>query len=159
MCTFLSTLQLVRAAVRHSGWTFSIDIKDAHLHVPIHPGSYRYLRLAPTPTEELHFRALPFGLNTAPLIFKRIVEAIASFMKFCLHVHVYLIDWQFRHPDRKILLQLVAEIVAFLQSLGREVNLEKSSLTNSQSFEYIGLRFRSDLEIVHPADHLLDRLH
>ena len=74
-------------------------------------------------------------------------------------MHVYLDDWLFRHQVREILLQLVPEIVAFLQSLGWEVNLEKSSLNPSQSFEYLSLRFRSDLEIVDLADHLLDRLH
>ena len=70
-------------------------------------------------------------------------------------MHVYLDDWLFQHQDRKILLELAPEIVAFLQSLGSEVTLEKSSLTPSQSFEYLGLIFRTDLEIVHPADHLL----
>ena len=33
------------------------------------------------------------------------------------------------------------------------------SLTPSQSFEYLGLRSRTNLGIVHPADHLLDKLH
>ena len=47
----------------------------------------------------------------------------------------------------------------YLQSLEWEVNLEKSSLTPGQSFEYLDLCFRSDLEIVRPADRLLDRLH
>ena len=143
--------------MRPSDWTFSIDIKDAYLHVPIHPGSYRYLRLALTPTEVFHFRALPLGLNTTPLIFTRIVEAIASFtrQKFFLHMHVYVNDWLFRHQDCEILLQLVPEIVAILQSVGQEVNLKLSSLTPSQSFEYLGLRFHTDLGVVRQADHLL----
>ena len=70
-------------------------------------------------------------------------------------MHVYLVEWLFRHQDCEILLQLVSEIVAFLQSLGREFNLEKSSLTPSQSFEYLGPRIHSELGIVRPADHLL----
>ena len=91
----------------------------------------------------------------------RIVEAIASYMrqKFCLQVHVYLDYWLFRHQYREIILRLVPEIVAFLQSLGWEINLEKSSLSPSQSFEYLGLRFRTDLGVVLPADHLLEKLH
>ena len=47
----METVQLVRAAVCPSDWTFSIDIKDTYLHVPIHPDSYSYLRLALTSTE------------------------------------------------------------------------------------------------------------
>ena len=54
---------------------------------------------------------------------------------------------------------MIPEIAAFLQSLVWEVNSEKSALTLSQSFKYLGLHFRSDLKIVHPADDLLDRLH
>ena len=49
-------------------------------------------------------------------------------------------------------------IIGFLRSLGWEVNMDKSSLTPSQSFEYLGLAFRSDLEVVRPADHLLAKL-
>ena len=124
------------------------------------PRSFRSLRLALSPTKRLHVRALPFSLNTAPLIFTHIVESIASHIrqKHCLHVHVYLNDWLFRHQDREILLKLAPEIVAFLQSVGWEVNLEKSSLTPSQSFEYLGLRFCKYLEIVRPADHLLHKI-
>ena len=102
----METVQSVRASVRPADWTFSIDLKDAYLHVLIHPGSYRYLRLAVSPTEVYHFLALPFGLNTAPLVFTRIVESIASHIRqsHCLHVHVYLDNWLFRHQDREILL-------------------------------------------------------
>ena len=91
----------------------------------------------------------------------RIVESIASHIKqnHCLHMHVYLDDWLFQHQDREIHLELAPEIVVFLQFLGREVNLEKSSLTPSQSFKYLGLCFCMDLKVVGPADHPLDKLH
>ena len=47
----METVQSVRAAVRPQEWTFSIDLQDAHLHVPMHPASYRYLLLVLLPTE------------------------------------------------------------------------------------------------------------
>ena len=89
-------------------------------------------------TDVYQFRALPFGLNTVPLIFTRIVESIASHLRlnFCLPVHVYLDDWLFQHQDR-----------------------ESFSNWCCQSFEYLSLRFCTDLEVVRPADHLLDKLH
>jgi len=52
-------------SVQKGQWLTSLDLKDAYFHVPIHPESRRYLRF-------LHqgivwqFKALPFGLNTAP---------------------------------------------------------------------------------------------
>ena len=57
----METVQSVHAAVCPSDWRFSIDLKDAYLHVPIHPGSYRYLRFALSPTEVFHFRVSPSG--------------------------------------------------------------------------------------------------
>ena len=77
----METVQSVHATVRPSDWTFLIDLKDTYLHVPIHPASYKYLRLAVTPTEVYYFRALPFGLNTVPLVFTRIVKSIASYLR------------------------------------------------------------------------------
>ena len=96
----------------------SIDLQDAYLHVPIHPALYRYLRLGISPTEVFHFRTLPFGLNTAPLVFTRIVERVAGYMRqmFSLHVHVYLDDWLLRHQQRETLLHLTPSIVQFLRS-------------------------------------------
>ena len=64
----METVQLVCAAVRPQDWTCSIDLQDVYLHIPIHPASYRYLRLAVSPTEVYHFRTFPVGLNTAPLV-------------------------------------------------------------------------------------------
>ena len=48
--------------------------------------------------QKYYFRTLPFSLNTPPLVFTRIVENVAVYMRqqFSLHIHVYL-DWLFRH--------------------------------------------------------------
>ena len=88
------------------------------------------------------------------------VKSIVSFLRlpYSLHVHMYLDDWLFRHHHRELLIELAIKIVAFLQSLRWEVNLKKLSLTPSRSYEYLSLRFRSDLGVVHLADHLLDKL-
>ena len=54
---------------------------------------------------DMDIRRVPDTLphsTSASLIFTHIVEAIASFLrqKHCLHVHVYLNDWLFRHQSR-----------------------------------------------------------
>ena len=130
------TVQSLLAAVRPRDWTCSTDLQDAYLHTPIHPASYRYLRLAVSPTDVYHLKTLPFGLSTAPLVFTRIVENVAGYMRqmFNLHVHVYLDNWLFRHQHRVFLLLHTPRIIHFLVSLGWEVNVDKSSLTPSQIF-------------------------
>ena len=40
-----------------------------------------------------------------------------------------------------------------------EGQLREVIFDHKSGFEYLGLHFRTDLEIVHPADHLLDKLH
>ena len=90
--------------------------------------------------------ALVPHMTTGPLVFTWIVENVAGYKRqmFSLHVHVYLDDWLLRHQQREFLLHK-PRIVQFLRSLGWEVNVDKLSLTPSQSFEYLGLFFRSDL--------------
>ena len=96
----ITTTSLMQAtAVSALDWMFSINLKDAELHVPIHPASYKYLRLAVAPTEVYYFRALLFGLNTAPLVFSQIVGVHCQLPEtvYSLHVHVYLNNWLFCH--------------------------------------------------------------
>ena len=82
------------------------------------------------------------------------MENVAGYTRqmFSLHVHVYLDDWLFQHQQKEFLLLHTSRIVQFLRSLGWAVNVDKSSLTPSQSFNYLGLTFHPDLEVVHPAD-------
>ena len=56
-------------------WVTSIDVTDTYFHVPIHPQSQKYLRFQ-TKKGVFQFRALPFGVATAPLEFTRIVKAV-----------------------------------------------------------------------------------
>jgi hypothetical protein len=65
-------------SVQKGQWLTSLDLKDAYFHIPIHPESRRYLRF-------LHqgvvwqFKALPFGLNTAPRVFTKVTAPIAAY--------------------------------------------------------------------------------
>jgi len=45
----------------------SVDIKDAYLHVPIHPEYQKYLRLALL-GKVYKFKVFPFGVATAPYV-------------------------------------------------------------------------------------------
>ena len=60
--------------------------------------------------------------------------------------------------EREVLVRLMPQILDFVQDLGWEVNLDKSSLVLSLTFQYLGLHFVTDLDLVRPADHLLVRI-
>ena len=152
----METVMRVRHMIQPGDQVITLDLSDAYLHVPINPASFRFLRFAMSPKKVYYFRALPFGLCTAPLVFTRIVEAIAALIRtWGVHIHVYLDDWLVRSQSRNQLLQIVPRILELLKSLGWIVNLKKSRLTPSQTFEYLGLSFDTRKATVRPADHLV----
>jgi hypothetical protein len=154
----METVRQVRHAVEPEDWSFSIDLTDAYLHVPIHPKSYKYLRLALSKEEVYCFRVLPFGLNTAPLVFTRVATAVAALLRTQGHrLHVYLDDWLILNQQRQILEESIPTILETLQDLGFKINQKKSRLTPSQQFEYLGLHFDTSGLRVRPADHLISK--
>lgn len=73
----METVQTVMSVIRQDDWMVSLDLKDAYLQVPIHPDSRRFLRLI---WEVCHFqfRALCFGLSTAPQVFTRLMAPVSA---------------------------------------------------------------------------------
>ena len=65
----MTTPRTVTNAMHKGDWAVSIDLKDAYFHVPIHVLSRHLLRFAIATNDGLRvfeFRALPFGLTSAP---------------------------------------------------------------------------------------------
>ena len=152
----METVRSVRSSVRQGDWACSIDLTDAYLHVPLHRSSRKFLRLALSSTEVYCFTVLPFGLNTAPLVFTRIATAVASVLRQRgIRIHVYLDDWLVLAQDRSALERGIQETLSFLRSLGFLVNEGKSHLIPSQEFQYLGLHFNTASSRVRPADHLV----
>ena len=73
--TFKMEAESIRKSIRKGEWVTSIDLTDAYFHVPIHPQSQKYLRFQ-TKNGVFQFRALPFGVATAPLEFTHIVKEV-----------------------------------------------------------------------------------
>ena len=74
-------------------WASSIDLTDAYFHVPLHPHFRKYLRFVAQGVA-YQFRALPFGLATAPRIFTKMVEPLAQFLHAQgIIMYHYLDDW------------------------------------------------------------------
>ena len=68
----METPETIRISL-HTGewageWVTSIDFKDAYFHIPIQEQSRKYLRFH-VQGQTYQFKALPFGLSTAPLEF------------------------------------------------------------------------------------------
>ena len=73
----METPQHVLVSLNQGEWMTSIDLKDAYFHIPIHKRSRQFLRFV-WDDQVLQFRALCFGLSTAPQIFTRMMGVIAT---------------------------------------------------------------------------------
>ena len=85
--------QTVLQSLRPGHWLVSLDLQDAYLQVPVHPSSHWYLRFC-VGEVVYQFRALCFGLSTAPQVFTRVMAPISSIMhRFGFRILRYLDDW------------------------------------------------------------------
>jgi hypothetical protein len=82
----------VAAAILPGDWAVSLDLRDAYLHIPVHPDYQHYLRFY-FEGRVYQFKAMSFGLASAPLIFHSIIKAfIAPLHTLGLKLHFYLDD-------------------------------------------------------------------
>ena len=64
----METPETIRTSLHAEEWVTSIDFKDAYFHIPIHSQSRKYMRFH-LQGRSYQFKALPFGLSTAPMEF------------------------------------------------------------------------------------------
>ena len=139
----METSQTVLRAVRRNDWMVSIDLKNAYLQIPIHPASHRYLRF-PAGGKTWQFRVLCFGLSTAPQVFTRVMAPVSGFLhQLGIRMLRYLDDWLILASSQEEACWARDKVLSLCQELGYVVNLEKSTLTPSQTIVYLGIRIDS----------------
>ena len=122
-------------------WAYSIGLKDAYFHVPIHPGSRKYLRVA-FAGQVYQFRALPFGISIAPWLFTKIMVEVKGILhRKGVPIHQYLDDWLGKAFTRELCASRMLQVVNLCQELGLLINKEKSELIPSQKFVFLGARY------------------
>ena len=73
--------------------------------VPMHHQSRKYLRFVHE-DQVYHFSALPFGMSLSPLIFSKLMDVIAAFLRQrAISVFPYLDDWLIKNPIRNRLIE------------------------------------------------------
>ena len=75
----METPNSVLLAVRKNDFLASIDLKDAYFQIPVHPSSRKLLRFVSNDTV-YQFKALCFGLATAPQVFTRVFVAVSAWV-------------------------------------------------------------------------------
>ena len=97
----METVASVLLSVREGDFLASLDLKDAYFQIPIHGSSRKLLRFMSEGTV-YQFRALCFGLSTAPQVFTRVFAAVSAWghsrgirlLRFFFFFFFY--EWEYR---------------------------------------------------------------
>ena len=137
----METPETIRTSLQQGEWVTSVDFKDAYFHIPIQEQSRKYLRFH-IQGRTYQFKALPFGLSTAPMEFTVIAKEVKLMAAHQgIRIHQYLDDWLVRARSKQGCLHHTQILVRICQDLGWLVNLEKSELEPKQVFDFVGYQF------------------
>ena len=154
----METAASIRRAIPPGAWAVSIDLMDAYLHIPIHPASRKYLRFSVEGTI-YQFRALPFGISTAPFVFTNLMEIVAGHIRSLgPNIHQYFDDWLVHRLSQESLLSDLSLAWEIITSLGLIPNPLKSDLVPSQDFVYVGMRFLTHIGIVRVPEERVNKI-
>lgn len=116
----------------------TLDLKDAYFLVPIHREYKKYLRFQWNETI-FEFNVLPFGLNTAPYVFTKILKPVMCLLRSLGHVcSIYLDDLCIIGGNFQNCAENIFQAKEILESLGFIVNEDKSCLVPSTTCKYLG---------------------
>lgn len=105
--------------------------------INIHENSKKYLRFYYNGLYE--FNVLPFGLNTAPYVFTKIMKPVVRLLRSLGHLStIYLDDLLLIGNSHKACLENISDTVKLLNSLGFLINNDKSSLNPKTQCKYLG---------------------
>ena len=148
----METAETIRTSLSQGEWVTSIDFRDAYFHIPIHPQSRKYLRFH-IQGNSYQFKALPFGLATAPMEFTTVVKEVKLMsLKQGIRIHQYLDDWLVRAHSQDLCHKQTQSLVSLCQDLGWVVNLDKSELVPQQIFNFVGYQFNLKDGTVRPTE-------
>jgi hypothetical protein len=107
--------------------------------------------------EVFQFRALPFGLKSAPWIFSMTVRELQILVhKKGIHLHQYLDDWVIQHEDPLILSDQLSFVLDLCHRMGFMINRAKSDLVPFQDVVFVGYRFVTTRALALPSE---ERVH
>lgn len=136
----------------------TVDLKDAYFLIPVHSDHRKYLRFQFQNTC-YEFNCLPFGLNTCPLVFTKIMKPVMEHLR--LHgwlSTVYLDDILCIDSSLDKCTQNVNETLCLLQNLGFIINYEKSAIIPKTHCKFLGFELDMKTFCVKPPQKKRDKI-
>ena len=141
----------VLLSVGEGDFLASLDLKDAHFQIPIHGSSRKLLRFISEGTV-YQFKALCFGLSTAPQVFTRVFATVSAWAHSRgIRLLCYLDDWLVLSSSEKKAKQSIRELLSLCRTLGIVINEKKSDLVPSQAAKYLGMTIDTGAGKVFPS--------
>ena len=98
------------------------------------------------------FRALCFGLSTAPQVFTRVFAAVSAWAhSHGIRLLRYLDDWLVLSSSEREAKQAVQSLLSLCRTLGIVINEKKSDLVPSQTAKYLGMTINTEAGKVFPS--------
>ncbi|XP_071816589.1 uncharacterized protein [Apostichopus japonicus] len=146
----METFNLILPLLRKGMWAATIDLGDAYLHIMVHKDHRRFLTFRYA-EQDYQFRALPFGLSTAPRAFTRVAGAVVSYLRR-RGVTLYLDDWLVVGSSQSEAADNVHKTLHTLQELGWIVNEKKSRLSPTQTTQFLGAILDFSAGVAQPSE-------
>ena len=147
----METVASVLLFVREGDFLASLDLKDAYFQIPIHGSSRKLLRFMSEGTV-YQFKALCFGLSTAPQVFTRVFAAVSAWAQARgIRLLRYLDDWLVLSSSEKKAKESIRKLLSLCRTLGIVINEKKSDLVPSQSAKYLGMTIDTGAGKVFPS--------
>lgn len=149
----LEDIRTVLKLISKGSFMASLDLKDAYFLLKIDETSRKFLRFSFN-NILYEFNALPFGLNTAPFIFTKVMKPVVKLLRSAGYLSsIYLDDLCLISDSYEGCLDNVETTKKLLTSLGFIINLNKSVLTPSSRCKYLGYIIdTNELNIQLPPD-------
>lgn len=140
----LEDLKNVLRLIRPGNFMATLDLKDSYFLIPIDKRYRKYLRFS-FQGQLYEFNCMPFGLNTAPQVFTKLLKPLAHSLRSQGFLSViYLDDILLLGKTPESCKKNVAKTRALLESLGLVLNLEKCQLEPEMEAKYLGFIIDSE---------------
>ena len=128
----------LRKIIPQRCWLAKLDLTDAYLHIPIARGHQKFLAFT-FQKKLFFFRALPFGLSSAPYVFTRVLQYPLQLLRQKeVNTIAYLDDLIFWGRSKWEVRRALRIAKKIFTRLGFLLNLRKSVIRPSQGMVWLG---------------------
>ena len=145
----IELMKTVKCLIQKDDWLTKLDLKNAYLSVPVNPCYQKYFKFHWL--EQLwQFTVLPFGLNSAPYIFTKLMEpVVATLRRLGIRMSLYLND-MIRMADSQGKAREHLRCTTNPLEHGQEYNITKSA--NRILRIHFGLQHHDDIPTIPEID-------